>query len=162
MQEILGVDVGKVIIDRANDGTPTSMFSDGFLKATPVPGALSALKKLADEKFGKKIYIVSKCGIEMERKTLEWFLYNDFYEKTGISPDNVYFCRSYKGKNPICRDLGVTKFIDDRIRILKWLKTVPTRYLFQPEFEELKGYEKYLETVKIVNSWSEIIELELE
>ena len=39
MTEKLGVDIGGVIIDRANDRTDTSFFGGNYLETTAVPGA---------------------------------------------------------------------------------------------------------------------------
>lgn len=62
---ILGVDIGGVIIDRINNGTDTSFFTENYLQTTAVPGVFDALQQLMNRKFGENIYLVSKCGKEV-------------------------------------------------------------------------------------------------
>ncbi|MGD1003545.1 MAG: hypothetical protein ABR884_03165 [Minisyncoccia bacterium] len=77
MREKLGVDVGGVIIDSVkNDGTDTSFLTDHYLSTTAVDGAFDALRLLVDERFGEDVFIVSKCGPLVEKKTREWFVHH--------------------------------------------------------------------------------------
>lgn len=154
-KEILGVDIGGVIIDRANDNTDTSFFSDNYLRTTAVPEVFESLDDLRS-RFADRIHLVSKCGRNTQKKTLEWLLHNEFYARTGIAPDNIWFCRERSGKAPICERLGITHFVDDRLEILGSLKSVDTRYLFQPNPDEVQKHAQYLPLVRKVDRWDEI------
>jgi hypothetical protein len=161
-QEVLGVDIGGVIIDRINDGTDTSFFSDNYLNTTAVPGAFDALRQLgASPRFGDKIFLVSKCGKRVQDKTLHWLNYHRFYDLTGIWSHNIHFCRKRREKAGVCERLGITIFIDDRLEVLSKLVTVDKLYLFQPRPEEVRQFEHFLHNVNLVHSWQEILKEEL-
>ena len=154
--EILGVDIGGVIIDRVNDGTDTSFFSENYLQTTAVPEAFSALKNLVEKRFGKNVHLVSKCGRKVSEKTLEWLTYHAFCDLTGIGQERVHFCRERHEKAGICEKLGITHFVDDRLEVLGNLTTVGSLYLFQPRPDEVRKFARHLNRVKQVNSWQEI------
>lgn len=156
MNEVLGVDVGGVIIDRVNDGTDTSFFGRNFLLTTPVAGVFDALRQLG-ERFDQ-IVLVSKCGPSTEDRTRQWLAHHNFYDRTGIVESDVYFCRERREKSPICRQLGVTHFIDDKLEVLSYLETVSRLYLFQPVETEVRRFSKFLPRVQRVESWSEVLQ----
>ena len=76
-KRVLGVDIGGVIIDKANDNTDTSLFGNNYLNTTAVKDAFMSLKEL-NIRFGGEVCIVSKCGSNTERKTKEWLQHHDF------------------------------------------------------------------------------------
>lgn len=154
--EILGVDIGGVIIDRVNDGTDTSFFSENYLQTTAVPEAFSTLKDLVENRFGKNVHLVSKCGRKVSEKTLKWLAHHSFYDLTGIEQDHVHFCRERHEKAGICERLGITHFVDDRLEVLGNLMTVGSLYLFQPRPDEISKFARHLRRVTQVNSWAEI------
>lgn len=159
--ETLGVDIGGVIIDRVNDKTDTSFFSDNYLQTTVVHGAFDALRELVERRFGDRVYLVSKCGKRMQDKTLHWLDHNRFYELTGIGYECVRFCRERHEKAGICEELGITHFVDDRLEVLSNLTTVSTLYLFKPRPDEVRRFAYLLSRVIQVNSWQEILKREL-
>ena len=146
--EILGVDIGGVIIDRENDRSDTSFFGDRYLETTAVPGAFEALEILS-RRF--RTYLVSKCGPKTERRTLEWLRHHRFYERTGIGPEDVRFCRERKDKAPICVELGITHFVDDHLEVLQYLESVPCKYLFGAHSEPVP------EGIVKVESWKDLL-----
>lgn len=159
---ILGVDIGGVIIDRVNDNTDTSFFGDRFLETTAVPGVFDALQRLVMNKFLGDVYLVSKCGQRVQQKTLNWLDHHEFYSITGIDRGNVKFCRERHEKAGICRELGITHFVDDRLEVLSHLiGIVPTLYLFQPNPSEVARFSRYLPEVIEVDTWQEILRKEL-
>jgi hypothetical protein len=158
--QTLGVDIGGVIIDRINDKTDTSFFSENYLKTTAVPGAFDALRELVEKRFGKNVFLVSKCGKSIQRKTVEWLNHHNFHEITGIERSNVRFCLERHEKAGICDELGITHFVDDRLEVLSNLTNVNTLYLFQPRPDEVRLFVQSLDRVKQVNSWQEILDAE--
>lgn len=135
----LGVDIGRVIIGGARppgEGEDTSFFQGGMdavLRTPAAEGALETLPRLV-ERVGGRAWLVSKCGERTERRTLAWLDYHDFYNRTGIPPDHVRFCRARPDKAIHCRELGITDFIDDRLDVHQALRgVVPRRYLFGPQ-----------------------------
>lgn len=154
--DILGVDIGGVIIDRVNDDTDTSFFGDNYLATTAVPGAFASLARLAPGRFGGRVFLVSKCGARVEAKTRDWLAYHDFHAQTGIPASHVHFCRRRPDKAEVCERLGVTHFIDDRLEVLGYLEHVANLYLFRPERREMNRHARHLRRVQIVHEWDEV------
>jgi hypothetical protein len=127
----LGVDIGRVII--AGDGPDTSFVGgseEDALRAPPIDGAFEALTRLRDH-FAGRLWLVSKCGAKVQARTRSWLAHHCFFEQTGIDPVNLRFCRTRPEKAPICAELGITCFIDDRFDVLAEMRdTVATRILF--------------------------------
>jgi hypothetical protein len=155
--ERLGVDIGGVLIDRVNDDTDTSFFGDNYLHTTAVPGAFDAIKQLSDRRFGSQIHLVSKCGPRVEQKSRDWLAHHDFFRTTGVNPANLHFCRRRQDKAPISETLGLTHFIDDRLEVLGYLKSVPNLYLFHPTSSEVEKHARHLQRVYRAESWDEIL-----
>ncbi len=153
--DVLGVDVGGVIISRSDadeaDEDDTSFFGDNYLETPPVEGVFAALAGLVDGRFGDGVHVVSKCGPKVQARTLEWMEHHSFADRTGIPMSHVHFCRERREKGPICARLGVSHFVDDRLDVLRYLTTVPHRYLLgHPRGEVPDG-------VRVVASWAEIV-----
>lgn len=159
--KIIGVDVGGVIMDRANDDTDTSFFGDNYLLTTATEGAFAALRTLVDATRGEdgacRVFIVSKCGRVIQAKTLAWMSYHRFHEATGIPRENVRFCRKRHEKAPICAELGITDFVDDRLEVLGHLATVPGKYLFRPDPSEVARHSYASAGVRTIWSWDEVV-----
>src|SRR3954452_3190791 len=127
---VLGVDIGGVIIDRGGDGGDTSFFGDRPLETPPVAGVFDALAGLAADPFDYRVHLISKAGPRTVERTRAWLEHRDFHAITGIAPSAVHFVRERADKDPVCRRLGVTHFVDDRLSVLNLLPSVPHRYLF--------------------------------
>jgi hypothetical protein len=154
-EQALGVDIGNVIINnRFND--LKSLDENGYAALPVVEGSFDALKELTVH-FGGKIYLISKCTEWAEKQTLAWLLTHDFYTKTGIDPQHIYFVRERSEKEGICKTVGITHFIDDRLEVLShMIESIPYLYLFQPDPKEVEEYKVFLPKVKVVNGWSDI------
>lgn len=132
--ELLGVDVGGVLVDRIRaDGSDTSFFSDRFLETPAVPDAFDTLLRLGRERFGQRICIVSKCGPRVEEKTRLWLAHHGLLDALGLDTRALHFVRERRDKAPICKRLRVTHFIDDRMDVLAYMTSVPHRFLFGPQ-----------------------------
>jgi hypothetical protein len=129
----LGLDIGRVLITPTDGGGDTSFFGEsleGALSTPPFPGMFEAVPQLAS-RFEGRVWLVSKAGRRTEERTRLWLEHHRFYERTGISPDNLRFCRDRQGKEPICRALQLTHFVDDRLDVLGYLRgTVPSLFWF--------------------------------
>lgn len=157
MKRILGIDVGGVIMSNATEGEDTSFFGDNYLKTKQNDGAFETIRKLLPS--FDAVYVVSKCGKKIQNKTLDWFRYNNFYSRTGIHPKNIYFCYKRHEKAPICENLGITHFIDDKLEVLSYLNTVPKKFLFKPKEKEVQRYREFLPLVTRVESWDKLKEV---
>jgi hypothetical protein len=97
------------------------------------PGAFEVIPRLVAV-FERRVWVISKCGENTQRKTLAWLDHNDFYGRTGVPPGNVRFCRERAEKAVHCRELGVTHMIDDRLDVHRAIRyVVPHRFLFGPQ-----------------------------
>jgi hypothetical protein len=127
---VLGVDVGGVLIDRVGEGSDTSFFGDRPLETPAVPLAVETLAALAAGAFAFRVHLVSKAGPKISTRTRAWLEHTGFAAATGIPADHVHFVRNREDKAPVCRRLGVTHFVDDRLSVLSHLTSVEHRYLF--------------------------------
>ena len=156
----LGLDVGGVITDRANDNTTNSMIGRNYLKATAVPDSFRLIGLLNERAFQNQVYLVSKCQEEMERKIREWLKHHNFHEETGVPEDHLKFCRDLSDKLPICTELGITHFVDDRLEALSYLVgQVRKLYLFNPKEKEMAKWRNILKHVKTTDNWPELSQL---
>lgn len=155
--EALGVDIGGVIIDRINDGTDTSFFSENFLNTSAVPDVFEVLEALVRRRFANRVFLVSTCGQEIRDKRIRWLDHHRFYDRTGIKRDHVRFCPERRDKADICKKLDITHFVDDRLEVLHQLITVGDRFLFRPKPAEMEKYASFLsDRVYVVQYWKEI------
>ena len=131
----LGVDFGRVVHGAAAaSGPEDTVFLHGeldeALSSPPTEGAFEVLPGLV-ELFGGRVWVISKCGERIQRRTLQWMEHHDFHARTGIPPGNVRFCRKRADKASHCAKLGITHMIDDRIDVHRALRgLVPYLYLF--------------------------------
>ncbi|MBS2036253.1 hypothetical protein JST97_14780 [bacterium] len=153
--KILGVDVGGVIIDRQNDKTDTSFFGPNYLQTSACEGVFECLRSA--HQAGFEIHVVSKCGPNTQRKTLEWLQHHDFYRRTGVAPARVHFCRTRPQKAPICKQQGITHFVDDRLDVLDHLVDVGHLFLFQPNSEDEARWRRG-HRARLVSRWSQVLE----
>ncbi len=155
---VLGVDIGNVIINhRLSDPNDTTLHEERYSTIPATDGVFDALKSLNDY-FKGEVYLISKCTEWAEKKLLTWFTDNGFYSKTGIDPKNIFFVRERHEKDAICRKLGVTHFIDDRLEVLShMIESTSNLFLFQPDTDEVNEFEEFLSKVTVVNSWDEVI-----
>ncbi|GAB3282281.1 hypothetical protein [Kineosporia babensis] len=132
------MDIGRVIIDGTAHpgGGDTAFFSGGeaVMLATPqVPGAIETIARLS-EWFGGRVWLVSKCGPNVQDRSRRWLAAHDFYARTGVPAENLRFCRERKHKRRHCVQLGLTHFVDDRPDVHAAITdVVPHRYLFGPQ-----------------------------
>ena len=129
----LGIDIGRVLI-RPGQGPNDTSFLQGSLERaleTPPYDGMFETVPLLVQRFGGRAWLVSKAGPRVEDRTRRWLDRHRFWDRTGIPEGQVRFCRDRPGKLPICRELQVTHFIDDRLDVLEHLRgTVPHLFLF--------------------------------
>ncbi len=146
-KDILGIDCGEVIL-----------YS---LSGKPVPGAFDNIKRVVESGRFAKICVVSKVT-PLLRFTFVWRLwYLNFWKYTGVPRKNLFFCSEHEDKAEICEQLGITHFVDDRLRVLDCLKTVNNRYALNPDLSgrQLRKYADAAREATIVDSWQELLPL---
>lgn len=162
----LGVDLGGVICTTEEHMpveqrlTYPDRTTNGYLKAPTLDGALETLKRLMENGF-ETVVLISK--IELDNQVLarahDYLNHHGFGEV--IRPENRHFCDDRSKKVTICREEGVSVFVDDRLDVLRHMvEVVPNLFLFRPWDEEDKRYWYLVEEgrVQVVHSWKELAE----
>lgn len=136
----LGIDIGRVLI--AGDGPDTSFIGgsdDDAMRAPAMEGAFESVARLV-ARYEGRVWLVSKCGPRIQARSRRWLERHAFFETTGVRPDRLRFCRERREKAPICLELGITCFVDDRADVLAAMAgTVATRILFGAEVSRDPG-----------------------
>lgn len=153
----LGVDIGNVIINhRLSDPNDKTLHEERYSTIPSTEGVSEALNKL-NVLFSGNVYLISKCTEWAENKILAWLDDNGFYPKTGINSKNIFFVRERHEKDAICRKLGITYFVDDRLEVVShMIESTPNLFLYQPDKDEVNEFQEFLSKVTVVNSWKEI------
>ncbi len=81
---------------------------------------------------------IARIALRTEEKTRLWLAHHNLLDVLGLDPEALHFCRKRPDKGPICKRLGVTHFIDDRMDVLTHLTSVRHRILFGPQDEDVK------------------------
>ncbi len=153
----LGIDIGKVIMSPVVGGKADTSFLTGgierAMQTPPSPDAFETVRVLSGI-FSNQVWLVSKAGLNVQKKSRLWLRYHQFYQQTGVSENRLRFCFKRHQKADHCRELGITHFIDDRMDVLSHLRdSVPHLYLFgeQPR-------RKYIpKWVTHVLNWNEVL-----
>ncbi len=84
------------------------------------------------------IYVISRVDNMQDhyRSVIDRFTQFDLFNKI-TKRDNVLFCLRRSEKAPICKELGITHFVDDHTEVLSYMKSVPYRYAFNTSYDEL-------------------------
>lgn len=142
-EQRLGVDFGRVIHGGTDGDEDTAFLQGGLeeaLRTPAVEGTFEVLPELV-ERFGRRVWIISKCGPVVENKTRLWLDHHDFWERTGVPRANVRFCRRRADKAQHCADLRITHMIDDRLDVHRAIRgLVPFRYLFGAPPEQVPDW----------------------
>ena len=144
----LGLDFGNVI---------GSQDLRHHIPCLPIPGAFWGIRQLVKSEMFEEIYIISYCPRQLQSFARAWFLTTFFWWITGMKPANLIFCEHYWQKGEICRELGITDFVDDRPIVLTYLVTVPAVYAFHPAPETL--YQCCRPLAAVTNQWSSLVPL---
>jgi len=159
-REVLGVDIGGVIIDRVSeDDASRTMRPGGYAGAATIDGALEAIGPLVCQRFHDRVWLISRCDEPRERVLAEWLERQNFFDSTGVPRHQVRFCRERREKAIICKELGVTHFIDDRLEVLGHLVgIVPHLYLFQSRARDVDEFGRFLPHVRPMTRWRDVVD----
>lgn len=122
----VGIDIGNVII--GGGGEDTSFFSDDYLQTPMVRGAMSGVAQIADR---YDVWLISKCGLKVQLRTIEWLKRRQFYAFTGVNPAHTVFVKTRPEKADVAKALALHAMIDDRQDIIDSMQgIVPRPILF--------------------------------
>jgi hypothetical protein len=122
----VGIDFGGVIVRnrKLTRGEDTGLAGSDKV-AIAQDGVFDAIREIISICEGR-VWIVSKAGPRMQARTRAWLDTVDFFSRTGLDVEHVRFCLERQEKGTICRELGVTHFVDDHVHVMQILRhTVP-------------------------------------
>jgi ADP-ribose pyrophosphatase YjhB (NUDIX family) len=125
----------------------------------PMPGAFESVREIA-AKFEGRAHIVSRINHDSAQpKILKHLENHRFWEATGIRPGSIRFCHKREEKAPICQELGITHFVDNRVEVLSHMADVPWKYAYSPTNEEMAKMTALVgQEIKVKATWKEITE----
>jgi hypothetical protein len=133
------------------------MGAHGYAGAPEIDGAIASIAELVQRRFGDRVWLVSRCDEPRERVLMAWLTERGFFRATGVPRDHVRFCRQRDEKAIICRELGITHFVDDRLEVLGHLiGVVPHLYLLESRAGDAERFGQFLPRVRRVTGWSQI------
>lgn len=141
----LGIDIGLVIINGpAHPGGGDAAFFEGdeaTLLATPeMDGAVESIGRLMPLLNGR-VWLVSKCGPQVQARTLRWLDGHDFYRRTGVPDVSGRFCLERADKRDHCLEPGLTHFVDDHPEVHEAIRgVVDHQYFFGPQSQPVPEY----------------------
>ena len=153
--EILAVDIGGPILNAKGGSSPET-----YRAAPQTEGAFPALHVLHHRRFHRRIHVISQCNEEIQAIKLDWFARHRFHELTHVDPAHVHFVREQAGKAALCKELGVTHFVDDRPPILAHaVGVVPNLFAFRPDPFELGANPTVMLAAREVDGWPALLRL---
>jgi hypothetical protein len=105
---------------------------------------------------GDDIFIISKVNSYQKKEVEEWLEKNNFFNITGVKPENLYFCFERRDKSLFVKALNINIMIDDRPEVMAYLDYDVIKFLISPDEKDLNQYKDKLFNTKIVYSWLEI------
>lgn len=157
--EILGIDVGGVLSNFVQYlGSELDFRGERYLETPEMEGAFDAVAALNAGRFAGRVYLVSRVK-DGPARVLAWLKHHDFFGRTGIPEEHFNHCIERHEKAPICKELGITHFVDDRAEVLSTLTDfVPHLYQFQGLDEDRAKFADLGDRITFVQSWSELLE----
>ncbi len=129
-QHIAGVPPVSTASSSSTSST-TSVSSSSSLVTTPLTDeCVEGMRHLVSVFGPEHVFIVTKATASVRRDIEGWLVHQDFYDRTGVMPMNVFFCTERAQKGTIAAELGLTHFIDDRWSALKHMPGCEALYLF--------------------------------
>jgi hypothetical protein len=138
----IGIDLGNTIVHN-----PTR---------EAYPRALEVIKNLVED--GHEIWIISRVNSEQRAKSLEWIEKFGFFQKTGIKPDNLYYCWERKDKAIFGKAFSFDVFIDDHPEVLSHFPDQVLKLAFRPKPEKVQEYSSKMKNYYKIEHWPEIRE----
>ena len=160
MRKVLGVDINGPIVERLEPFNLFNLPGDRHYPTRLVDGAVDALQTL--RQAFDTIYVISVCRPRQIKHSRAFLEKHDFYQRSGIRFEDVHYCFGKGSKAPVCAQLGVTHFVDDRLEVLSSLESVPHKFLFdgrKREIERMPRSAEHLSKVQSVETWAQLLPL---
>lgn len=149
--EKIGIDIVGVIMDRLTLSDLIRKYGRNipyryFEKIPEINGIIGAVYGIVNYFRSENVFIVSSADEALEKAILHWFEKKSILKRTGVSSDNLIFCRERKEKAIVCAQKQITHFIDDRREVLHHIyESDPSikLILFNPDEKEDSNFRKY-------------------
>lgn len=130
------------------------IYSEKTLESPPVTLSLEILKKLTKNN-DYNFFTISRRK-KRKQDVISGQQWLEKYQVFKIIPEkNVFFVTEEKDKNIYCRKLKIKVYLDDKIKALKFIPSVPYRVLFNPyknsnneDFLEIKFWKEFPKLLK--------------
>lgn len=120
----------------------------------PAPDSFRVISEFVSS--GYVVYIISKVTSEQKERAEKWLAKHDFFNVTGVKPENLYFCFERRDKALFVDALGIKIMIDDRAEVMAHLDYDVIKFLINPDQDDLQRHKEHLFNTKIVKDWLEI------
>lgn len=114
----IGLDCGGVLGPLASDTAE----KDDLGLAPPFAGAVDGVKAIVKKHGQENVYVVSRAGWKMRKKTMAWMKRHGIVGEGAILEANVHYCFERAEKQQVCEKLGIEFMVDDRLEILHQLR----------------------------------------
>ncbi|HEY8376836.1 MAG TPA: hypothetical protein VIK91_10120 [Nannocystis sp.] len=158
MQRI-GIDIGRVIIGPVRGGVADTSFLGSSLqdalRTPPAPGAFAVIADLV-ARTGGAVWLISKCGPNVQAKTRAWLDHHRFWARTGMDRSHLRFCLKRPEKAIHAQNLRLTAMIDDRVDVLVHLEgIVGERLLFGEQLRPPPPWALHVPDWSAVKAWAD-------
>lgn len=119
------------------------------------PDSFRVIKRLV-QTCGGKVFLISKVNSAQRERCEKWLKDTEFFEQTGVKPENLYFCFERKDKSLFVKALNINFMIDDRAEVMAHISPLVVKFLINPEPDDLEKHRNHLFNTVIVNDWLEI------
>ena len=153
----IGIDIGRVIIGPQLGGVADTSFLGSQLKdalrTPPAEGSFDVIAGLVARTEGQ-VWLVSKCGPNVQKKTVAWLEHHQFWARTGMDPGHLRFCLHRPEKALHARELALSVMIDDRLDVLEHLRgIVPDLLLFGEQARPAPEWTTHVGDWEAVAGW---------
>jgi hypothetical protein len=118
------------------------------------PDSFRVIRHLVNQ--GHNVVLISKVNSRQKEEVEQWLENVDFFNKTGVRPENLFFCFERKDKSIFVKALDIDIMIDDRAEVMAHLPSRVTKFLLNPEEDDLDRHRATLVGTLIVQDWLEI------
>lgn len=125
------------------------IYGNQTLKANFIKKSLELIANLKNS--GHQLFIISRRNQKSQKPAMLWLKRNRIFSY--ISPENIFFVKEDKDKEKIASKIRLDIFIDDSLDVLKELKSVPKKFLFDP----FKVYKNISKEINQIGSWDEFM-----
>ena len=140
----IGIDIGWTIKGVRAHGFRNTIAPDSFQ-------VISALIKRGDN-----VFLISKVNSTQKIDVERWLIETDFFNQTGVKPENLYFCFERRDKAIFVKALEIEMMIDDRTEVMANLSPIVVKFLLDPEPSEYEQHKANLTNCKVVRHWQDI------